>query len=92
MLNKDKTKLKLSSELWRINELLKLTMELIRVFVTVKYLALDGHFGHNQAVLMARANGLELISKLRKDAALFEKYEGEYSGKGRRGRYGKRFD
>lgn len=92
VLNKDKTKLELSSELWRINELLKLTVELIRVFVTVKYLALDGHFGHNQAVLMARANGLELISKLRKDAALFEKYEGEYSGKGRRRRYGKRFD
>lgn len=49
VLNKDRTKLDLSDELIRINELLKLTLKLVRVFVTVKYLALDGHFGHNQA-------------------------------------------
>jgi putative transposase len=88
ILNKDKTKLDLSPELLRINELLKVTLKLVRVFVAVKHLALDGHFGHNQAVLMARMNDLHLISKLRRDAALFEKYEGEYSGHGRRKRYG----
>ena len=55
-------------------------------------MALDGHFGHNQAVLMARANKLHLISKLRKDAALFEKYEGTYSGKGRRKKYGRKLN
>ncbi len=92
VLNKDKRKLDLSSELLRINELLKLTVKLIRVFASVKYLALDGHFGHNQAVLMAQENGLELISKLRKDAALFEKYEGEYRGKGRKTKYGERIN
>ena len=81
VLNKDKTRLELSEELLRINQLLKLTVQLIGVFVSVKYLALDGHFGHHQAVLMARANGLELISKLRKEAALFEKYAGEYGAK-----------
>ncbi len=90
VLNKDKTKLNLSSELLRINDLLKTTMKLIKVFGAVKYLALDGHFGHNQAVLMAQANGLELISKLRKDAAVFEKYAGEYGGKGAKKRYGER--
>jgi putative transposase len=88
VLNKDKTKLDLSPELLRINELLKVTLKLVRAFVAVRHLALDGHFGHNQAVLMARANDLHLISKLRRDAALYEKYEGEYSGHGPRKRYG----
>lgn len=87
-LNKDKTKLELSPELLRIDGLLKRLLKLIRLFVGVKYLALDGHFGHHQAVLMARENGLELISKLRKDAGLFEKYEGEYSGRGAPKKYG----
>lgn len=92
VLNKDKTKLDLSPELLRINELLKLTLKLVRVFVAVKHLALDGHFGHNQAVLMARENDLHLISKLRKDAGLYEKYEGAYSGHGPRKRYGEKIN
>ncbi len=92
VLNKDKTKLNLSSELWRINELLKATIRLVRIFAAVKYLALDGHFGHHQAVLMVRENGLELISKLRKDAALFEKYEGEDGSRGPKKKYGERIN
>ena len=44
----------------------------------------------NLAVLMARANDLYLISKLRKDVALYEKYEGKYSGTGKPKKYGKR--
>lgn len=39
---------------------------------------------------MARENDLHLISKLRKDAALYEKYEGASSGRGARKKYGKR--
>lgn len=92
VLNKDKAKLNLSPELLRINELLKLTLKLIRVFAAVKYLAMDGHFGHHQAVLTARENGLELLSKLRKDAALSEKYVGQYSGQGARKKYGEKLD
>ncbi len=92
VLNKDKTRLELSAELLRINEILKVLLKLIRVFVSVKHLALDGHYGHNQAVLMARENDLDLISKLRKDAALFEKYEGERSRRGRRKKYGEKIN
>ncbi len=91
-LNKDKMKLELSPELLRINELLSVLLKLIRVFVPVKYIALDGHFGHHQAVLMARENGLHLISKLRKDAALYEKYEGAYGGCGARKKYGEKLN
>ena len=56
----------------------------------LKYVALDGHFGHPQAVLMAQQNDLQLISKLRKDAALYEQYEGPYGGKGPKKKYGAR--
>jgi putative transposase len=90
VLNKDKMKLELSSELLRINELLQSVLKLLRVFVAVKYFAMDGHYGHNQAVLMARENCLELISKLRKDAVLFEKYEGEQKSRGARKKKGER--
>ena len=91
-LNKDKNELKLSPELWRINELLKTLVKLLREFVKIRYLAMDGHFGHNQAVLMARANDLHLISKMRKDAKLFEKYEGKYGGRGAKKKYGARLN
>ncbi len=87
--NKDKNALNLSAELERINKLLAAVLKLLRVFVKVKYLALDGHFGHHQAVLMALSNDLHLISKMRRDAALFEKYAGEYGGRGARKKYGK---
>jgi putative transposase len=91
-LNKNRNQLSLSPELSRINGFLAVLLKLLRVFIRVKYLALDGHFGHHQAVLMARANGLELISKLRKDAALYQKYEGEYRGRGARNKYGEKLD
>jgi len=52
--NKDKKELNLSPELKRISEMLAGLLKLIREFVRVKYLALDGHFGHHQAVLMAQ--------------------------------------
>jgi len=90
--NKDKNQFTPSPELLRIGGLLENLLKLIRRFVVVKYLVLDGHFGHQQAVLMARLNGLELISKVRRDAALWEKYDGKYRGKGRKRVYGKKLD
>ncbi len=89
-LNRDKNELRLSPELLRISELLSFLRKLTKHFMKLKYLAMDGHFGHHQAVLMAGANGFELISKLRKDAALYEKYEGIYCGKGAPKKYGER--
>jgi len=88
--NKDKNALDLSPELERINKLLAGVLKLLRVFVKVEHLALDGHFGHHQAVLMALSNDLHLISKMRRDAALFEKYAGAPGGRGAKKKYGKR--
>ncbi len=90
--NKDKNEFRASAELLRINGLLEKLLKLLDRFIAVRYLALDGHFGHNQAVLMARLNGLELIGKMRRDAALWEKYDGKYNGKGRKTTYGKKID
>ncbi len=90
--NKDKNKLEMSAELSRISNLLAGLMKIIRVFVQVKYVVMDGHFGHHQAVLMARHHDLHLISKMRLDAALFEKYEGEQNKRGPRRKYGGRVD
>ncbi len=90
--NKDKNEFTPSAELLRINGLLEKLLKLSRKFIAVKYLALDGHFGHNQAVLMARLNDLHLIGKMRRDAALWEKYDGKYKGKGRKNKYGKKLD
>ena len=88
--NRDKKEFKPSSELKHLNEMLQILLVSLRRFVKIKYLALDGHFGNHQAVLMAQQNGLELISKLRKDTVLCSKYEGKYSGKGRKKKYGTR--
>ncbi len=90
--NKDKNKLEMSVELERISNLPAGLMKLISVFVKIKYVAMDGHFGHNQAVLMAHFHGLELISKMRYDAALCEKYEGEQKKRGPKKKYGERLD
>jgi DDE superfamily endonuclease len=90
--NKDKNKLEMSSELGRISDLLGVFIKLIRTFVAVRYVAMDGYFGHNQAVLMARLHGLELISKMQYNAALIKKYEGEQKKYGARRKYGERLD
>src|SRR5437868_3311971 len=60
-LNKNRNEPQFSAELLRISGLLRVLLKLVGVFVRVRYLAMDGHFGHQQAVLMARLNGLELI-------------------------------
>lgn len=88
--NRDKKALQLSPELLRISDMLLHLLKLLKPLVGVRYLALDGHFGHQQALLMAQAHDLHLISKLRRDAALYEKYEGLYGGRGARKKYGAR--
>jgi len=40
----------LTPELKRIQEMLKKQLNMLRNWVTVRYLALDGHFGNNNAL------------------------------------------
>lgn len=90
--NKDKSLIDLSAELVFIQTMIQKVLSLMKDFLPLTYLVLDGHFGHNNALHMTQQYGLHLISKLRHDAALYFPYEGTYSGRGRPRKYGKKVD
>jgi hypothetical protein len=82
----------LNAEHARLSTMIAGLLARIRPYLTVTYLVLDGHFGNHNAVLMARRLGLQLISKLRSDSALYYPYDGPYAGRGPRRIYGERLD
>jgi hypothetical protein len=90
--NKPKTEIELNPELARIQALLKALLLRIGAVLQPVYLTLDGHFGNYPAFLMAQQCGLQLISKLRHDAALCFPFSGEYKGSGPHPKYGERVD
>jgi IS4 transposase len=90
--NRDKTKIELTPELLRIQKMVQKQLAVLQGVVPITYLALDGHFGNNNALQKVLQCGLHLISKLRYDAALYFPYVGPYSGKGRRKKYGDKID
>jgi putative transposase len=90
--NRDKTLVDLTPELKRIQEMIQKQLELLQNWVTIRYLALDGHFGNSNALQMVRQCGLHLISKLRHDAALYFLYDGQQKGKGPRKKYGQKIN
>jgi putative transposase len=79
-------------ELMRITDMLDALLKLIAGFLPLTYLLLDGHFGHHNALQMARQSHLHLISKLRCDAALYLPYTGPYAGRGPHRKYGSKLD
>ena len=74
--NKDKTAVSLNRELLQIKGMLAALFELFTGAISPTHLALDGHFGNNYALQMARQMGLHLVSKLRYDSALYLPYQG----------------
>jgi putative transposase len=88
--NKNHRDVKLNAEMTQVKSLLTRLLELTKGTLTVVYFVYDGAFGNNAAVQMTRQVGLHLISKLRNNSALYFKYNGLYSGKGRRRIYGSR--
>jgi len=72
--------------------MLKKFLKLIGDTIQPNYFVYDGAFGNNAAVQMTRQVDLHLISKLRNNSALYFKWNGVYSGKGRRPIYGDRVD
>lgn len=90
--NKNKADVTLSSELTRIKGMVDELLKLICGILPLQYLVLDGHFGNNNALCMARQNKLHIISKLRSDSALYFPYSGPYSGRGQRRKYGDKLD
>ncbi len=86
--NKPKAASTLSPELQRIQTLVQDLVRLIAGLFPLTYLLLDGHFGNSAALQMAQQCGLQLISKLRSDAALYAPYDGPYQGRGPHRKYG----
>jgi len=80
----------LNTELLRIQKALKSLLETIGTSINLKYVALDGHFGNYPSAFMVKQTQLDLISKMRSDAALYPAFEGEYSGTGRPAKYGEK--
>ncbi len=82
----------LSPELLRIQDMVQAQLKRMAGLLTVTYLVLDGHFGNNPAWHMVRQTGLQLISKLRCDSALYLPYDGAYQGHGPHRKYGTKLD
>lgn len=76
----------------RITGMLAALLHRLTGVVSLTYLVLDGHFGNHKALQMAQAHHLQLISKLRCDAALYFPYAGPYAGHGPRRKYGAKVD
>ena len=90
--NRDKTRVDLIPELKRIQNMVQKQLEMLSGIVTIRHLALDGHFGNNNALQMVLQCGLHLISKLRCDSALYFRYDGPQKKKGPRRKYGQKID
>jgi putative transposase len=86
--NKAKQAVVLNPELVRIQKALHTLLETVGAVLSLKYVALDGHFGNYPSACMVRQANLHLISKLRSDAALYPAFEGEYHRRGPRPKYG----
>jgi DDE superfamily endonuclease len=89
---KAKTAVQLTPELCRIQTMVRQLLQRIGGLFPLTYLVLDGHFGNNSALQMAQQCQLQLISKLRSDAALYLPYAGAYAGRGPRRIYGERIE
>jgi putative transposase len=82
----------LTPEVVRIRSLLDSLLSLITPTIPLTYLRLDGPFGTHNALHMAHQGRVQLISKLRSDAAVYVPDEGSYAGRGPRRQYGSTLD
>jgi DDE superfamily endonuclease len=90
--NRNRREVDLSASLCFIQQHIKRLLEQIGDAFKVVYFIFDGELGHNNAMQMVRQVGLHLISKLRYNSALYFPYEGPYSGRGPRRKYGQKLD
>ena len=86
--NKKTEKPTLSPELLRIQPVLEAFLVILKGVLAVRYLVMDGHFGNYPSAWMVLQTGLQFVSKLRYDAALYEPFAGKYCGTGRPSKYG----
>ena len=90
--NKNKAEVMLTPELLQIQTMIQALLPKLAGWLSVTYVALDGHFGNHNALQMVRQCNLHLISKLRSDSALYFPYTGPQAQRGTRRKYGDRMD
>ena len=83
---------KLPAHLIFIKAMITVVLKTLLLGMRIQYLLLDGAFGDNNSLQMARMCGLYLISKLRVDSALYFPFEGEQNKRGRKRKYGEKID
>jgi hypothetical protein len=86
--NKGPSEVVLNLELVRLQQALKHLLATVGDMLSLRYVALDGHFGNYPSAVMVRQVNLHLISKLRTDAALYPAFEGLHPGPGPKPKYG----
>ena len=89
--NRNKTQVPLNDTLKHLQTMLKALLTRVGDLIPLRYLVLDGYFGHNPALQMTQQCGLSLISKLRVNTALYFPSTEPYAGRGRPRIYGQRF-
>jgi putative transposase len=90
--HRNRREIELSPSLGFIQTHIKKVLEQIGDAFSVIYFIFDGELGHNDALQMAQQVSLHLISKLRYNSALYLPYDGPYSGRGPRRKYGQKLD
>ena len=91
--NKNRRDVELPEHLKQIQGWLSYTLQLLAaVNIQVSYFMFDGAFGNNNSLQMVLRCGLHLITKLRRDAALYFPYTGQQKKRGRRRKYGQKLD
>lgn len=90
--NKKDEKPNLSPELLRIQPVLQAFLAVLADVLSIHYLVMDGHFGNYPSAWMVLQSGLQFVSKLRHDAALYEPFSGRYRGRGPYPKYGDKVD
>jgi putative transposase len=90
--SKNRSAVTLTPELQHIQAMLQALLQLLSGWLSVTYVALDGHFGNHHALHMVRQCQLHLISKLRSDAALYLPYAGPPPQRGPHRKYGAKLD
>jgi len=91
--NKNRRDVDLPHHLQQMQGWLRCTIRLLAaVGIKITYFMFDGAFGNNNSLQMVRQCGLHLISKLRRDSALYFPYTGKQKKHGAKRKYGSKID
>jgi len=85
-------KVALNPELLRVQAALRRLLKTVGMVLSLKYVVLDGHFGNYPSAFMVKGENLDLISKMRSDAALYETVKETPNKPGRPRKYGNKLD